>query len=123
MDAAGTYATRATARLPGLDIEIGHRRAVEGDTEQISINLRAGAIVRGLWLCARSRQPVRVLGAGRAARLAAVARGRVGPGAAVDARAAATERRRRLAFRAGARLGVRRAPALSALSGLVRITT
>jgi hypothetical protein len=33
--------TRATARLPGLDIEIMHRRAVEGDAEQISINLRA----------------------------------------------------------------------------------
>jgi hypothetical protein len=27
--------------LPGLDIEIVHRRAVEGDAEQISINLRA----------------------------------------------------------------------------------
>jgi hypothetical protein len=36
---AGT--TRATARLPGLDIEIMHSRAVEGDAEQISINLRA----------------------------------------------------------------------------------
>ena len=36
---AGT--TRATARLPGLDIEIMHRRAVEGHTEQISINLKA----------------------------------------------------------------------------------
>jgi hypothetical protein len=37
----GTEATRATARLPGLDIEIAHWRAVEGDVEQISINLRA----------------------------------------------------------------------------------
>src|SRR5262249_37496706 len=34
-------ATRATARLPGLDIEIVHRRAVEGDAGQISINLTA----------------------------------------------------------------------------------
>jgi hypothetical protein len=33
--------TRATARLPGLDIEIVHRRSPEGDAEQISINLRA----------------------------------------------------------------------------------
>jgi hypothetical protein len=32
--------TRA-AHLPGLDIEIMHRRAVEGDAEQILINLRA----------------------------------------------------------------------------------
>ena len=37
----GTEATRATARLPGLDIEIAHWRTVEGDAEQISINLRA----------------------------------------------------------------------------------
>jgi hypothetical protein len=36
-----TGTTRATARLPGLDIEITHRGAVEGDAEQISINLRA----------------------------------------------------------------------------------
>jgi hypothetical protein len=34
-------ATRATARLPGLDIEIVHRRAPGGDAEQISINLQA----------------------------------------------------------------------------------
>jgi hypothetical protein len=34
-------ATRATARLPGLDIEIVHRRLPEADAEQISINLTA----------------------------------------------------------------------------------
>src|SRR5215470_158475 len=34
-------ATRATARLPGLDIEIIHRRAPDADAEQISINLQA----------------------------------------------------------------------------------
>jgi hypothetical protein len=39
--ASETGTTRATARLPGLDIEIMHRRAVEGHAEQISINLRA----------------------------------------------------------------------------------
>lgn len=39
MHAAGTDAARA--HLPGLDIEIVRRRAVEGDAEQISINLRA----------------------------------------------------------------------------------
>ena len=33
--------TRATARLPGLDIEIVHRRSPSGDAEQISINLQA----------------------------------------------------------------------------------
>jgi hypothetical protein len=41
MKAAETRTTRATAHLPGLDIEIMHRRAVEGHAEQISINLRA----------------------------------------------------------------------------------
>src|SRR5215475_8462684 len=40
-DAIQTGTTRASARLPGLDIEIMHRRAVDGDAEQISINLRA----------------------------------------------------------------------------------
>jgi hypothetical protein len=34
-------ATRAIARLPGLDIEIVHRRSPGGDAEQISINLQA----------------------------------------------------------------------------------
>ena len=34
-------ATRATARLPGLDIEIVHRRSPGGDAEQISVNLQA----------------------------------------------------------------------------------
>jgi hypothetical protein len=34
-------ATRATARLPGLDIEVIHRRSPGGDAEQISINLQA----------------------------------------------------------------------------------
>lgn len=33
--------TRATAYLPGLDIEIIHRRSPEGDAEQISINMQA----------------------------------------------------------------------------------
>ena len=31
----------ATTRLPGLDIEIVHRRSPEGDREEISINLQA----------------------------------------------------------------------------------
>ena len=33
--------TRATARLPGLEIEIVHRRSAAADAEQISINLQA----------------------------------------------------------------------------------
>ena len=34
-------ATKATARLPNLDIEIIHRRSPGGDAEQISISLQA----------------------------------------------------------------------------------
>ncbi len=34
-------ATRASAHLPGLDIEIVHRRSPTGDAEQIAINLTA----------------------------------------------------------------------------------
>jgi hypothetical protein len=34
-------ATRASARLPGLDVDIIHRQSPSGDWEQISINLRA----------------------------------------------------------------------------------
>jgi len=33
--------TRATAHLPGLEIEIVHSRSPEGDAERISVNLRA----------------------------------------------------------------------------------
>ncbi len=41
MDAHETGTTVASARLPGLDIEVTHRRSADGDAEQISINLRA----------------------------------------------------------------------------------
>src|SRR5262249_4204127 len=34
-------ATKATARLPGLDIEVIHRQSTGGDAEQISIPLQA----------------------------------------------------------------------------------
>jgi len=44
----GTYsqeneieATKASAHLPGLDIDIIHRQSSNGDWEQVSINLRA----------------------------------------------------------------------------------
>lgn len=44
-DAGSQYgesdATKATAHLPGLDIEIVHRRSPAGDAEQISIHLKA----------------------------------------------------------------------------------
>ena len=34
-------ATRVTARLPGLNIEVVHRQSPDGGSEQISINLQA----------------------------------------------------------------------------------
>ena len=33
--------TRASAHLPGLDIDIVHRRSLDGEAEQISINLQS----------------------------------------------------------------------------------
>jgi hypothetical protein len=65
IDAAGMDATRATARLPGLDIEIVHRRPVEDDAEQIYINLRAALSLISERRCrsrpsaVRSKPPIR----------------------------------------------------------------
>jgi hypothetical protein len=99
--AAETGTTRATAHLPGLDIEIMHRRAVEGHAEQISINLRA---VPSFEAFGRALEAANcILGASRATRLAAVARD-PGAGARTHAVVAAVERRRYVAFRAGDRL-------------------
>ena len=39
--ASGSDVTKAVARLPGLDIGIGHERSPAGDWEQVSIVLRA----------------------------------------------------------------------------------
>ena len=41
MDKSPYDETRATARLPNLDIEILHRRPWEGDEEQLVVMLRA----------------------------------------------------------------------------------
>jgi hypothetical protein len=38
---SGIDTTRASARLPGLDIDIIHRQSPNGDWEQMSINIRA----------------------------------------------------------------------------------
>ena len=38
---SGTDVTKATAHLPGLDVEILHQQSPDGDWEQVSINLRA----------------------------------------------------------------------------------
>lgn len=35
--------TRATARLPGLDLDIRHRRAWEGEAEQLQVTLTAAS--------------------------------------------------------------------------------
>ncbi len=57
VDAAETDDTRAVARLPGLDIEIVHRRAVEGDAEQISIILRAAPSFEALGRALEAANP------------------------------------------------------------------
>ena len=46
MDPDKTEITRATARLPNLHIEVTHRRASDGDAEQISVNLSFAAFGR-----------------------------------------------------------------------------
>jgi len=38
---SGIDVTKASARLPGLDIDIIHRQSPNSDWEQVSINLRA----------------------------------------------------------------------------------
>ena len=52
MAQSGYGETRATARLPSLDIEIVHRRPPEGGDEQISMTVRAVpslAMLHHLW--------------------------------------------------------------------------
>jgi Protein of unknown function (DUF2905) len=56
-------ATRATARLPGLDIEIVDRPSMGGEAEQLSIHLLAVPSFEAFGLC-RERQPNRALDAG-----------------------------------------------------------
>jgi len=46
MEPDKTEIARATARLPGLHIELTHRRAADGDAEQISVNLSFPAFGR-----------------------------------------------------------------------------
>src|SRR5580704_325319 len=38
---SGIDVTKASARLPGLDIDITHRQSPSGEWEQVSINVRA----------------------------------------------------------------------------------
>jgi hypothetical protein len=60
MDAAGADTTLATARLPGLDIEIVNRRAAEDDAEQISINLRAAPSFEAFGRALEAANPVAI---------------------------------------------------------------
>jgi hypothetical protein len=62
-------ATKATARLPGLNIEVVHRQSPDGDSEQISINLQAVPSFEAFG-------PFAFLGSGRPAGLALLARSR-----------------------------------------------
>jgi hypothetical protein len=50
-------ATGASARLPGLDVDIIHRQSPNGDWEQISINLRATPSFEALGLLFEAANP------------------------------------------------------------------
>jgi hypothetical protein len=82
----------ATAHLPGLDIEITHRRSPEGDAEQISINLQAVPSFEAFGRYIEAANPF--LFWAQAARLAwvALARGRADPDSAKPHSAAAIRR-------------------------------
>jgi hypothetical protein len=56
--------TRTTARLPGLDIEIIHRRSPNDEAEQISINLQAMPSFEAFWPVPRDGEPICFLGTG-----------------------------------------------------------
>ena len=56
--------TRATARLPGLDIEIIHRRSFNDEAEQISINLQAMPSFEAFGRYLGDGQPICTLGSG-----------------------------------------------------------
>lgn len=103
-------AITATARLPGLEIEIVRRRAPGGDAEQISINLQAVPSFEAFGRFAERMKSLRLLGAGHADGLAAVARGRPGgcpamvvPAATNPGRQAFPRRRQRTQLTALAR--------------------
>ena len=53
----GHDVTRATARLPGLEIEILHRRMPGGEGEQLSINLLALPSFEALCRAVESASP------------------------------------------------------------------
>jgi hypothetical protein len=86
--------TRATARLPGLEIEIVHRRLPQHDAELISINLQAMPSFEAFAVC-RDWQPVCVLGPDRPNGVASLARSRASPDAVLECGAGAAEARPR----------------------------
>jgi hypothetical protein len=55
--------TKATARLPNLDIEIVHSCSPEGDAERITISLASGALLRGIWPFPGGHKSVSILDA------------------------------------------------------------
>jgi hypothetical protein len=79
--------TRATAKLPGLEIEIVHRRRQGSEAEALSITLHAVPSFEAF-----GRESVGFLGAGHANGLAAVVRCKPCADAALDR---SLERRRR----------------------------
>jgi hypothetical protein len=52
------HITRATAHLPGLQIEIAHRQSPTGDAEQISISLEAVPSFEAFGRCLEAANPL-----------------------------------------------------------------
>jgi hypothetical protein len=81
--------TRATAHLPGLEIEIVHRRSPGAEVEQVSINLQLVPSFEAFGRFVETNKPVCALGAGCAVGAISLARRRERPDGAPERRAEA----------------------------------
>ena len=66
--------TRATAHLPGLDVEIVHHQSPDGLTERVSINLTAAPSFEAFARSPRRMEPLCLLGRGHEARMVPLGR-------------------------------------------------
>jgi hypothetical protein len=70
---SGIDATKASARLAGLDIDIIHRQSPSGGWEQVSINVTCNALLRSARALVRGSRSFHALGSRRAIDVDAVA--------------------------------------------------
>jgi hypothetical protein len=102
------HATRATARLPGLNIEVMHRQSPAGDAEEISIHLQAVPSFEAFGRFLGEANPFAFLGRSDQVGLAALARSRACRDAALWRYGGAAEARCGCAAPAGAPRGLAR---------------